>query len=73
MKKEDVNEICTCLLLLLDDVDYISYPGCLTEMVGQAIPKEILERCHKAKTLIMNDYHKAKKLILDDYRREKKD
>lgn len=56
MKQEDVNEIGTCLLLLLDDVDYVTYPGCLTEMIGAAIPKVIIERCLKAKKIIIDDY-----------------
>jgi len=55
VKQSKVNEIGTCLLLLLDGVDYITYPVCLTEMVGAAVPEVVLKRCLRAKEYILED------------------
>ena len=58
MKQAEVEEVSTCLLLLLDNVDYITYPALLTTMIGASIPIEILEKCLKAKKYILEDMRK---------------
>ncbi len=55
MKQSEVEEIGTCLLLLLDNTDYINYPSYMTEIIGANIPRVILERCLKAKKRILKD------------------